>query len=315
MLKLLVYTDGKAASSAALHYAAALKQRLAAELAVITVRPGTHSVEDPPPVGRPVALDEQNKLSPGLQALVEATQVLSGQNIMALPEAITIRDIPQGYMFVCKSASGDRIPFYECYGNFIDVMNKEVDRQSTDLLVIAPPRRKGLKRLVAGDTTRKLCLDLHTSILVVRGGAPDSRHLVCADGSSSARRQFPLIKHLLPAIEKPLDIIFVKQPQMEDDDHAAALTCIHQARQWLRTCGKMGTLIEKEATEAAAAICAEAGKDSVILMGASLRHDVYRRMRGSLPMQILDETQSSVLLVKLPAEAGNDFLKAPFTCD
>ena len=100
---------------------------------------------------------------------------------------------------------------------------------------------------------------------------------------------------------------------------SAGIAIIENGTLWnVKEKGKIAhleSLIEKEATEAAAAICAEAGKDSVILMGASLRHDVYRRMRGSLPMQILDETQSSVLLVKLPAEAGNDFLKTPFTCE
>ena len=57
-----------------------------------------------------------------------------------------------------------------------------------------------------------------------------------------------------------------------------------------------------------------AGRETVIVLGASLRHDVYRRMLGSLPMQILTQTNASVLLVKLPPEADSDFFKDPFSC-
>jgi len=50
------------------------------------------------------------------------------------------------------------------------------------------------------------------------------------------------------------------------------------------------------------------------MMGGSLRHDVYRRMLGSLPMRILERTPSSVLIVKRFSEDDLDFMKDPFTC-
>jgi hypothetical protein len=49
-------------------------------------------------------------------------------------------------------------------------------------------------------------------------------------------------------------------------------------------------------------------------MGASLRHDVYKRMMGSFPIQILSRTESSMILVKLPPDADTDFFKDPFAC-
>jgi nucleotide-binding universal stress UspA family protein len=50
----------------------------------------------------------------------------------------------------------------------------------------------------------------------------------------------------------------------------------------------------------------EAGVDSVIVMGASLKHDVHRRVRGSLPLQVLSKTESSLLLAKLAPELNVD---------
>ncbi|MEN8692770.1 MAG: universal stress protein, partial [Desulfobacterales bacterium] len=77
---------------------------------------------------------------------------------------------------------------------------------------------------------------------------------------------------------------------------------------------KNGRLHLLEGDNPAELIIKVAGDSAIIVMGASLRHDVYRRMLGSLPMQVLSQTESSVLLVKLPPEADSDFFKDPFTC-
>jgi nucleotide-binding universal stress UspA family protein len=314
MIKLLAYTDGKAASETALHFAAELKKRLAADLTVITVRPGTHATEEPPPVGVEFPLAEQKTLPAGLQILTRAVGTLARDALFDVPKSIVIRDMPHGHLFVVKSPSGDRIPFYECFGHFIETLNLEVDQNKHNLLVISPPKRSGLQRLVVGDTTRKLALDLHTSVLVVRGGGPDSPFMICADGSASSRRQFPLLKALLPAVIRPIELLYAKKSDSDPEGIQAAEDCLAHAVDWLETCDKNGPVHRLEGDDPAELIVEAAGDDSVIVMGASLRHDVYRRMLGSLPMQVLSRTASSVLLVKLPPEADSDFFKDPFTC-
>jgi len=313
-MKLLAYTDGSASSTKAVHFAAELKKRLDGQLAVITVRSGTHATETPPPVGVEISLKDRQELTPGLQRLAAAAQRLIGIGVLEPQPAVTIRDMAHGYLFVCRTASGDRVPFYECFGHFIETLNQEIDRHGHNLLVISPPRRSSLRRLVVGDTTRKLALDLHCSVLVVRGGGPDSRFLVCADGSPSARRQFPMIRHLLRAIRRPLELVWVRKPDSSRQEVQTAEDCLHHAVNWLETCDKSGTIHRLEGADVAAKILETAGDDAVITMGASLRHDVYRRMRGSLPMDVLAQTGSSLLLVKLPPEADDDFFKDPFTC-
>ena len=314
MIKILAYTDGKPASMKALHFAARMANRIDGELAVITVRPGTNATEEPPQVGVEFPLAERTILPLGLQYLADAVDVLVEEGILSQQSNITIRDIPHGHLFVCKTPDDRRIPFYEIFGHFVEALNHEIDKHQYELLVAAPPRSGGIKRLVGGDTTRKLVLDLHTSVLVVRGGDADSRYIVCADGSPSSRRQFPLLKQILLAITRPVDLVWVKSESTDADEIRNAQDCLQHAVQWLETCDKNGSLHECEGDDPAAAILDIAGEDAVIVMGASLRHHVYRMMRGSLPMQVLEQTPASVLLVKMPPEADVDFFKDPFVC-
>jgi nucleotide-binding universal stress UspA family protein len=314
MLKILVYTDGRPEAAKALRFVAKLKIRLAAEMAIITVRPSTHATEDPTPIGVDFSLENRQALSVGLQRLIGAVDILTDEHLFDPQLSVNIRAGTHGHLFICKTPSGERIPFYERFGHFIEALNHVVEEHRYDLLIVAPPRRNLLWRFLLGDTTRKLALDLHTSILVVRGGNPDSRYLVCADGSPSARRQFPLLKKLLPAITGPLELIWAKTTDAGQEEIRSAEDCLQHATNWLENCDKYNIIRQLDGHNPTDLILEAAGDDAVIMMGASLRHDVYKRMLGSLPIQILSKTESSMILVKLPPNADKDYFKDPFTC-
>ena len=311
-MKLLAYTDGKPESIRALHFAAALKTRLGAELAVITVRSGTHATETPPPLGVDIPPADSHVLPQGLQILMKAVAALCEWGLLATPPAVRIHDMPHGHMFPCETRSGERVLFYECFGHFIEALNREIDTNGYNLMIISPPRRTGLRRFLAPDITRRLALDLHTSFLVARGGGPDSRYLLCADGSASSRRQFPLVKQILPAVRGGVDVLWVKNPAAEAHHIREAEESLEHAARWLESCEKLGALHRKEGDSIADLIIDAAGSDSVVVMGASLRHDVYRRVIGSIPIDVLSRSDSSVLLVKLPPEGDSEYFKDPF---
>jgi nucleotide-binding universal stress UspA family protein len=233
---------------------------------------------------------------------------------MPAPANIIVRETPHSHFFSCPAADGRRIHFYECFGHFSETLNREIDRQQFDLLIIAPPRRGRLRRLVLGDTTRKLALNLHTSVLIVRDGTPDSRLLVCADGSPSGRRAFPLLQKLLPSIRQTVELLWVRAPDASAEDRSQAADGLRQVRQWLTSCGHTSRTTQLEAPHPANAIAQAAGADALVVIGASLRHDVYRRTRGSLPIRLLSRTRASVLLVKTPPEADPGSAKAQFDC-
>jgi nucleotide-binding universal stress UspA family protein len=313
-MKVLIYTDGKPASGAALRLGATLAERLDGETALLTVRAGTPATEEPPPVGVDVPQGQWSELQPGIQILSQAMVQLSEMGFIAGQQSINIREVRSGYLFLGSTPSGSRVPFYERYGHLIELLNHEIDQHQYDLVVVAPPKRSSLGRFVAGDKARHMALELHSSVLMARGGDWDGRFLVCADGSPSARRLFPLLKQLLPAVRGPVDLIWVRESDATEEETEAGNECVHRARAWLDSCGKEGDLLLREGERSEESILEEAGGESVIVMGGSLRHDVHHRVRGSLPLQVLAKTESSVLLAKLPPEVGTDFFEELDTC-
>lgn len=283
-MKLLVYTDGSAVSAQALHFAARLTQKLDAELTVITTRSGTHAIEPLPPIGENIDLTDRKSLPSGLQVLTAAFDILSSEGLFEKQSNLQVRELPNGHIFIGITPSDQRIPFYVCYGHMLDVLNQEIDKHRYQLLIIGPPQAGRLRKMILGDISRKLVLDLHTSVLIVRGGQPNSRFLVCADGSAAAKRQFPLLKHFLPVIEPPVELICVLAHDSDKTEVKEADHCIRQATRWLTACGKKYIVHRIRGDRPSEAIAATAGDDAVIFLGASLRHDVYRRLLGSLSL-------------------------------
>jgi len=314
-MKILAYMNDQPGFSAVQNIGTEISDRLGAEITFITIRAGTPATEEPPPVGVEVSLREYGELQPGINILAQAMRQLIERGFLAPQESINIRAVRNGYLFLGSTVSGRRVPFYERYGHLLDALNYEVDEHQQDLVVIAAPRRSRLGRFIGGDKARQLALDLHSSVLLVRGGNMDSRFLVCADGSPSARRLFPLLKRLLPAIGGPVDIIWVRKPDATEEEIKAGDECAHKARVWLDSCGKEGNLLLPEGDRPVDIILEAAGNDSVVVMGASLRHDVHHRVRGSLPLQVLAKTESGLLLAKLPPEVGTDFFQKLDNCE
>ena len=309
MLEILIYTDGSSAAAAALRFGAILAERLGTEIAIITICHGSCVIDEPPPVGEDIPQVEWNSLPTEIHILTHAMEILTELGFLVSQPSINILEVESGYLFFASTSSGHRVPFYVRYGDLIEELNQEVTADWYSLVVIALPRSGRFERLVGGDIVRRLVLDVNASVLVVRGGDMDSRFLVCADGSPSACSEFPLLKQLLPAVRAPVDLIWVRVPWASEEEVRAGKECVRQARTWLDSSGKPGALLERKGESPLDLILEEARDQSVIVMAASLRHDLSRRVRGSLPLQILARTDSSVLVVKFPPEVNTDFFK------
>lgn len=314
-MKILVAIDRKPASAAAIQAAARIAERLNAELAVITVRPGTHATETPPPVGVDIPADDRSSLPDGIRILLQAADALAASGHLNPVTRIRLRDLPYGHVFFLQKASGERMFFSERFGNLVDELNHEIAENQFDLVVIAAPRRGPLGRFAPMNIPRKLALDLHCSFLVVRGGMPDDRYVVCADGSPSSRRIFPFLKRLLPSIRGRIELVCVQKPVPDPQEAAQAEHCLTLASAWLARCGKDIRVLRLQEAKRFKAILEAAGRDAIIVMGESHMHDVRRRTLGTLPMKVLPRTEASFLMVKQPTEPDPEMFDESFSCE
>lgn len=313
-MKILTYKHEKTAVEKVLRIGAELSQSIDAEICFLTARSGTPATEEPPPVGVDIPWEQRNELQPGIRILTQAMEILTKTGFLSEQNSINIRAVRNGYLFLGLTPSGRRVPFYERYGHLIEVLNYEVDEHQQDLVVVGAPRPQGLGRFVSGDRANHLARELHASVFLVRSGDLNSRFLVCLDGSISSKRLFPLLNQILPAVSGQVDIIWVRQPDATEEELRAGNECAQRARGWLDRCGKEGDLLLHEGDRPHELIVEEAGDKSVIVMGGSLRHDVHLRVRGSIPLQVLARTESSVLLAKPPPEVDTDFFEALDNC-
>ncbi len=314
-MKILAVIDGKPASAAALKAAAQLSERLGAELGVITVRSGTHATETPTPVGVDIPGGDRQNLPEGIQLLLRAADILVEAGLLAPVTQFKLHDLPQGHVFFAPKTNGERVLFSERFGSLVDELNEEIAENQFELVIIAAPRRGSLGRFAPMNLPRKLALDLHCSFLVVRGGMPDSRYVVCADGSASSRRIFPFFKRLLPAVRSPIDLICVQKPDPDPKEVEQAEHCLNLANAWLTRCGKEVKVLQPRGVKRFKVILEAAGNDAIIVMGESHMHDVRRRTLGTLPMKVLPRTDASFLMVKQPTEPDPEMFDESFTCE
>jgi len=282
---------------------------------VITVRSGTHATETPTPVGVDISGGDRQNLPEGIQLLLRAADILVEAGLLAPVTQFKLHDLPQGHVFFAPKTNGERVLFSERFGSLVDELNEEIAENQFELVIIAAPRRGSLGRFAPMNLPRKLALDLHCSFLVVRGGMPDSRYVVCADGSASSRRIFPFFKRLLPAVRSPIDLICVQKPDPDPKEVEQAEHCLNLANAWLTRCGKEVKVLQPRGVKRFKVILEAAGNDAIIVMGESQMHDVRRRTLGTLPMKVLPRTDASFLMVKQPTEPDPEMFDESFTCE
>jgi nucleotide-binding universal stress UspA family protein len=312
-LKILVVIDEKPIAAAALRAAAVLTERLNAELTVITIRPGTLATENPPSVGVEISACDRRGLPESIRALLEAMDLLAEARLIKLPLTIQLHDLPYGYLFFAEKATGERVFFKERFGYLIDELNQEIAENQHELVVIAVSRGCTFGRFSPANLPRQLALNLHCSFLVVRGGNPDDRYMICADGSPSSLRIFPFFKKLLPAIRGRIDVVCTHKLKPSPDEVQQAKRFLDTAKEWLTRCEKKVNVSQPRGSKRHELILYAAGNDSIIVMGESHKHDLRRRTLGTLPMKVMARTDSSFLMVKQSSTPDPEMFEGTYT--
>jgi len=239
-VRVLIFADDQGISSIALHFGVGFTGPKDVTLRVLSARCGPEEAEAPPPLGEPVPSQHWFSLPGGIRVLAQAMRGLVDMGFVNPQPDILIRETHHGYAFCGQTRSGAKVEFIEDFGKVDDVVNHYVEQDPKNLVIMAPPRRKGLEHVCVGETARRLVTDLNTSILVARGGSIHSRLLICVDGSRSAHQLFPVLDELLPVVETPVDLLWVQHPDAREDEVRMALDFMTWTRGWLEDRNKNG---------------------------------------------------------------------------
>ncbi len=306
-MRIIIYHDESELSVAALRTGARLASRLGQPFTVITARPGTDPIEQQPHYGEDLERQQWESLPPGLNLLAQALLEMESMGFVEPLDKITPQEEPDGERgFNVQTKDGHALRFTVHFSDPFDAIESEIYTQEEGqytLLVIADPGKKGIHRMFTSNLAHRACLDLMTSVLAVKGEHLDEPVYLCADGSSSARRAYPVLNWMLPALPGGFRVIGVTLTQAEKVLKETCEQCAKRARAWLDAEGKDTEVLIREGEDPAQTIIDEAGEDAIIVMGASMRSDLSKRLMGSVSMSILENSKSTVLLAKaLPDE-------------
>ena len=190
----------------------ALKIRLGAELAVITLSPGP-AIEELPSPGVSLPLKRETDCRRGFNRSSRPWKRLL-KTACWFAAVYHLKDIPLATCLLERPPRGND-SLLRSFGPLVETLNRLIEEHQVHLLILSPPRRSGLPGLLAGDVSRNLVLDLHTSVLFVRG-AGRTTGMWSAPTALLLRRGFPFLKHLLPAVKDPRNF-WVKKTEAGDE--------------------------------------------------------------------------------------------------
>lgn len=305
-MRIIIYYDESELSLAALRTGARLAERLGQPFTVVTARPGTVPIEQQPSYGEDLKRDSWETLPPGLSLLSQALVEIENMGFVEPQDKITPQEEPTGErLFFVQTLAGHSLRFTVHFDDPFDAIESEIYAQGENhtLLVIADPGKKGIHRMFTSNLAHRACLDLMTSVLAVKGEHLDETVFLCADGSSSARRAYPVLNWMLPALPGRFKVIGVTLTHAEEVLKETCEECAKRARAWLAGEDKETDLLVREGEDPAQTIIDEAGDGAIIVVGASMRSDLSKRLLGGVSMSVLENSNATVLLAKaLPDE-------------
>ena len=290
-LNIIAYTDGTHKSVDAVRSAMRLARAAKAELDIIHVADAPIDPSNLPQPGIPVPRAEWGSLHSCLRHLtIDVISWLAAESFTQTPEAVICKhEGPDLYRL--NLDTGKPVRLWLSYDEPNIALEKLVKKYNADLVVIRGEETGILKRILGKSVAEVAALKLPASILVVRSPVyPDTPFVVASDGSESSRRAFGILRKLMPAIRKPIDIIL-----KEGIDGSAI-------EDWLKESGKNGETLRLDEIGAGLSplrqLLFSMQPGHVLVVGASMRSYLLRFLQGSVPLSLVRRAPFSVLVSK-----------------
>jgi nucleotide-binding universal stress UspA family protein len=296
----LVYTDGSPQSAEAVRSAARLVKAGKGRLDVLTVadplpyKEEAQNRNDIPTADWPSLPAGLEKLAMGILPL------LVEEGLTPLPQTLSFREEPDNrYSIRLTDVNGQPLRLWVSYTGSYDAITQLTEEADHDMVVVSASSSGLLGRILGKDLTSKLALNLPTSLLVVKEPVHVTTPFVlCSDGSDSSRRAFGALRRLVPLLKSSVHIL-INEGQDPTPLHA-----------WLDKRHLAGHVMTMPADleDPAGEIIRIVHPGQVLVLGASLRATLAKKVQGSVPQEIIRRGGFSVLLSKeLPDGEDTEF--------
>ncbi|MBI1362782.1 MAG: hypothetical protein GC134_02265 [Proteobacteria bacterium] len=294
----LSYTDGSPETAEAVRSAARLVKAGKGKLDVLTVTDPL-PFKDEQARRNDIPVTEWQSLPAGLNKLAQSVlPLLAEEGLITIPETLSFKEETSNrYSIRLTDVNGQPLRLWVDYIGSYDAITRLNEEADHDMVVVSASSSGLLGRLLGKDLTSQLALNLPTSLLVVKEPVhPTTPFVLCSDGSESSRRAFGALRRLVPLLKSNIHIL-VNEGQDPSTLHA-----------WLEKRKLAGNIMTMPADleDPAGEIISMVHPGQVLVLGASMRSTLAKKMHGSVPQEVIKRGTFSVLLSKELPEMSED---------
>ena len=293
-MKFLMCIGGVEPSAETIRFGGRLAKAFEADISVLYVQPrAPHAVRKEVQLAREKLSEWEIEL-PGVKVLRAAYQILSEEGVLrpsSRDEAVEFQalkpEVRGAYELELPGGQGQNIKLRIREGDIVEEVNKETESEANDLVIFGASRRRQL--------LQKLIQFVNSSVLIVKN-PKDVRYelLLCTDSSGPARKAEIFAARLAHFLETRVLILSVAK--FKNREHVA-MEGVERASRLLTKAGvrhsagvRTGRVVEE--------IACFSREDTVVIMGASRRSEIWKLAFGSKANRIAERVSCPVLIVK-----------------
>jgi nucleotide-binding universal stress UspA family protein len=293
-MKFLMCIGGVEPSAETVRFGGRIAKAFEADISVLYVQPkAPHAVRKEIQLAREKLSEWEIEL-PGVKVLRAAYHILSEEGVLrpSLPdEAAEFRalkpEVRGAYELELPGGQGQNIRLRIREGDVVDEVNKETESEENDLVIFGASRRRQI--------LQKLIQFVNCSVLIVKNPRDLAYELLlCTDSSAPARKAEIFTARLAHFLNYRVLILSVAK--FKNREHVA-MEGAERASRLLTKAGVLHSVVVRTGS-----VVEEIGRasreDTVVVMGASRRPEVWKLIFGSKANRIAERVPCPVLIVK-----------------
>jgi len=293
-MKFLMCIGGVEPSAETIRFGGKIARAFEADISVLYVQPRA-----PHAVRKEIQL-AQEKLSeweidpPGVKVLRAAYEILSEEGVLRpspRDEAAEFRalkpEVRGAYELELPGGQGQNIRLRIRAGDIVDEVNKETESEENDLVIFGASRRRNI--------LQKLIQFVNCSVLIVKN--PKNvvyELLLCTDSSGPARKAEIFTARLAHFLR--CRVVILSVAKFRNREHVAMEGAERASR--LLTKAGVPHSVAVQTGNVAEEIARASREDTVVIMGASRRPEIWKLVFGSKANRIAERVPCPVLIVK-----------------